>query len=139
LPDTPGVLSCEAYKRGAVAIGCEYLGAGQLSTEGVAAYRSGIARCLASWQIIDAPTRVESPTSIFEGDWQLAEHDGIVRNFIRIKQQVKAGDLLCRIDDLRGEPVQEVRAQDAGIVGGVRSKAYIRKGNWAVMVLRQIS
>jgi predicted deacylase len=52
LPETNGVLSCEAWRRGKIAVGTEYLGAGQLSVDGVRDYRNGIAACLAEWGML---------------------------------------------------------------------------------------
>src|SRR5438309_5502056 len=62
LPETDGVLSCEAWRRGKIAIGTEYLGAGQLSADGVRDYRNGVAACLAHWGMLtSAPQAPKTP------------------------------------------------------------------------------
>ena len=65
LPETKGVLSCEAWKLGKTSIGCEYLGAGQLSSEGSEAYVRGICpvwRIGASCAVASFYRRTGSPT-----------------------------------------------------------------------------
>ncbi len=70
LPVTDGVLSWEASKRGTLAIGNEYHGAGQLSADGVAAYRNGIVRCLTDWGFYQAA--VSAPPRQQLLGWRLA-------------------------------------------------------------------
>lgn len=134
LPETGGVLSCEAWKAGKVAIGCEYLGAGQLSEEGSAAYVRGMLSCLAHWDILRGRYPLPESGDAFENDWQLAEGDGIFHARREIGATVREGDIVAVTTDLRGKPVQQFVARADGVVLGLRSKARLRKGDWGVLV-----
>lgn len=134
LPPTGGVLSCEAWKRGKVAIGAEYHGAGQLSAHGVRAYRSGILACLSHWGLLASSPEAPGAVSVFEGDWQLASAEGIFTARCRPGDPVKRGATLAVIVDARGQVQQEFVSLSDGVILGLRSKAYIRRENWAVLV-----
>ncbi len=95
LPPTDGVLSWEASKRGTVAIGNEYRGAGQLSIEGAAAYRDGIFRCLAHWGMYETPQSPPEGRQLLLGDWQLARASGLFRAHVSLGQRVAAGQILA--------------------------------------------
>ena len=137
LPETNGVLSWEASKRGAVAIGNEYGGAAQLSAEGARAYREGIIRCLAYWDLYDTPTSPPVRQQLLFGDWQLAGVTGLFRSQVSLGQRVAADQLLAVTVSPGGAVIEEFIAATDGIVGGLRSKAFIREGNWAVLVQKE--
>ena len=138
LPETDGVLSCEAAKRGIVAIGNEYLGAGQLSLEGLAAYRDGVRRCLTAWGIYDGPcTTPPLYQQLLIGDWQIATRPGIFQSRFLLGAPVSAGERIAFTSSPTGTIVEEFFAGCNGIFGGFRSKAYIREGDWAVLVQRE--
>ena len=61
LPRTKGVMSNEASLRGTVAIGNEYLGAGQLSPEGARCYAEGMRSCLRFWGVLNGRPADSSP------------------------------------------------------------------------------
>ena len=134
LPETLGVLSHEAYKRGAVAIGNEYLGAGRLSNKGAEAYCEGILRCLAHWGFIQAQFSAVSGQKVLIGDWQLARQSGLFAAHVELGGKVRAGARVASILDARGGVLEEFVAAHDGCVAALRSKAYIREGNWAVLV-----
>lgn len=134
LPETAGVLSCEAWKAGKVSIGCEYLGAGQLSEEGSTAYVRGMLSCLAHWDILRGRDPLPETGDAFENDWQMAEADGVFHARREIGTTVREGDIVAVTTDLRGTPVQEFVAKTDGVVLGLRSKAWLRKGDWGVLV-----
>ena len=135
LPPTSGVLSHEVWHRGKVAIGAEYRGAGQLSPDGVHDYHNGILACLAQWGLLPATTiKPLTPISVFEGDWQLASSSGIFTADCRPGDAVSQGTKLAAILGTRGEVLQEFVSSSDGVVLGLRSKAYIRCENWAVLV-----
>jgi predicted deacylase len=137
LPPTNGVLSCELWKRGTIAIGCEYLGAGQLSTAGVAAYKSGILRCMAHWEMLPPTAHESTSQSVLTGDWLLSARDGLFYSFVPVGLRVSAGSLLASVKNVRGETLEEFHAPVSGIVGGLRSKSLIRGGDWAVLLLQE--
>ena len=137
LPETNGVLSWEASKRGAVAIGNEYRGAAQLSAEGVAAYREGIVRCLAGWGLYDTTMSPPARQQLLLGDWRLAGETGLFRSRVSLGQRVATGQLLAVTATPSGKVIEEFIAASDGIIGGLRSKALIREGNWAVLVQKE--
>jgi N-alpha-acetyl-L-2,4-diaminobutyrate deacetylase len=134
LPPTGGVLSCEAWKLGKVAIGAEYQGAGQLSPDGVSAYRNGILACLAHWGLLAPAPEQPRAVNVFEGDWQLASAEGIFMAGCRLGDAVNRGASLAATVDTRGHVQQEFLSPSDGVILGLRSKAYIRRDNWAVLV-----
>jgi predicted deacylase len=139
LPETNGVLSCEAWRRGKVAFGCEYLGAGQLSADGVRAYRNGILACLAGWGLVDSAPQPAASVAVFAGDWLLARETGIFTARCRIGEAVRKGAALAVTNGTRGEVLEEFLSPCDGVILGLRSKAYIRAENWAVLVGRPMN
>jgi N-alpha-acetyl-L-2,4-diaminobutyrate deacetylase len=137
LPETAGVLSREAARAGKVAIGAEYLGAGRVSEEGVRAYARGIRRCLELWQVLEPLVSPEMPESrVFNDDWLVAPATGIFRTNRKLGDNVRAGEELATIGGYRGEILAKIVAPHAGVILGLRSKAYITTGNWAVLLAR---
>ena len=128
LPDTPGVLSFELHRRGATAVGCEYLGGGRLSPAGRAAYRRGVLNLLTDAPAADPPA--------FVGDWLLTEADGLFECGCAAGEGVAAGQELAVLTDPRGRVVQRFAAPHAGDVLAVRHKAGVRAGAWGVLVGR---
>jgi N-alpha-acetyl-L-2,4-diaminobutyrate deacetylase len=138
LPLTTGVLSNEANRVGKVAIGHEYLGAGQLSQAGVEAYTAGVKNCLRAWSILPTASAAALPEQrCYTGDWQLSETSGLFIPNVRLGDAVEAGALLANVRDERGAMVAEMRALFAGDVLGLRSKAHIERGAWAVLLGRR--
>lgn len=134
LPPTDGVLSCEAWRRGKIAIGAEYLGAGQLSPDGVRGYRNGVLACLAHWGLLASSPEEPRTVTVFEGDWQLASVSGLFTAGCRLGDAVKKGMILAATVGTQGEVQQEFVSPCDGLILGLRSKAYIRCENWAVLV-----
>jgi len=139
LPETDGVLSCEAWRRGKIAIGTEYLGAGQLSADGVRDYRKGAAACLAHWGMLTSAPQVPNAPDVFAGDWQVASASGIFTARCGIGEAVTKGTMLALIAGLRGQVLQEFLSPCDGVVLGLRSKAYIRETNWAVLIGKRVA
>ncbi len=139
LPETDGVLSCEAWRRGKIAIGAEYLGAGQLSADGVRDYRNGVAACLADWGMLAAAPQASKSPGVFTGDWLLASAAGIFTACCLIGDPVAKGTTLAMIAGTRGQVLQEFVSPFDGVILGLRSKAYIRETNWAVLVGKRIA
>jgi len=134
LPPTEGVLSCELWKRGITAIGCEYLGAGQLSEVGSRAYARGVLSCLAHWGVVDPVHTLPPCGQPFEGDWRLASAEGIFCAAKELNCRVAPDDAVAKILDCRGDVRQQFVSSSAGVVLGLRSKAYVRKGDWGVLI-----
>jgi predicted deacylase len=134
LPETAGVLSCEKWRRGGTAIGCEYLGRGELSPAGLRAYTSGALSCLADWGIVDRWHALPAGGQAFQGDWHLATVNGMFRAARALGSSVFPGDLIAEILDVRGCVVGRFVSPFSGIVLGLRSKAYVREGDWGVLI-----
>lgn len=136
LPETPGVLSREIHKRGGVAIGNEYLGAGQLSSAGSKAYCEGIVHCLAHWGFCQCDSHVVTGQRILTGDWQLAVSSGLFIPEDGLGERVRAGEVIARTIDMRGGTLQQFMADRDGVLAALRSKAFIRQGDWAVLLVK---
>ena len=136
LPPTDGVLSWEASRLGKVAIGHEYLGAGQLSTEGTNAYVQGTMNCLRDWSLLGAepPAPPLAGQRYFTGDWQLAGTTGLFVSHVALGDEVEKGARLAEIHNERGEVIEGMDAPFSGRVLGLRSKAHISQGAWAVLL-----
>jgi predicted deacylase len=134
LPETQGVLSNEAWKRGITAVGNEYLGAGQLSHEGVIAYVAGVLSCLAFWGISSEEQMINPGGEILRGDWQLAQARGIFHACATVGARVASGQEIAEIRDSRGRVMQRLNAHAAGMLLAIRSKAYICQGDWGILV-----
>ena len=133
LPETPGVLSCEAWKLGITAIGTEYLGAAQLSAAGVRAYTEGVLSCLAEWGIAQRTFSMEPRGHAFQGDWQLAAATGGCQAQCALGDSLKRGDLLAAILDVRGRLLRVSQALPPGSCSGSASKACIRENDWGML------
>ena len=140
LPETAGVLSHEATRAGKVAVGAEYLGAGRVSEEGVQAYATGIQKCLQLWQVLEPSASPEMPEPrVFSDDWLVAPANGIFRTNRKLGDNVLAGEELATVKGYRGETLAQIVAPHAGFILGLRSKASITMGNWAVLLARELS
>lgn len=130
LPDTPGVLSFELHRRGATAVGCEYLGSGRLDPDGRTAYRRGVLNLLGGTPATHPPA--------FAGEWLMTEADGLFEAACRVGESVLTGQELATITDVRGRVRQRFVAPHAGDVLAVRCKAGVRAGAWGVLVGRPV-
>ena len=71
------------------------------------------------------------------GDWRLAGETGLIRSQVSLGQRVAAGQLLAVTVSPSSAVIEEFIAASDGIIGGLRSKAFIREGNWAVLVQKE--
>jgi len=138
LPPTKGVLSYEAWRRDKIAIGAEYGGAGQLSPDGAQDYCAGILGCLAHWGMLASVSEDRRDAAVVEGDWQLASASGIFVASCGLGDAVRENTVVASIVGPRGEALQEFTASSDGMILGLRSKAYIRAGDWAVLVGKRV-
>ncbi len=136
LPETKGVLSCECYRRGITAIGCEYLGRGQLSRPGTEAYWRGVLSCLAFHGMYTAAHAFDPAGQVAHGDWLLAGAGGLYEGYCALGDSVTSGQPVGRITSERGDVLEEFVAQDAGTILAQRNKAFIRKGDWGILVAK---
>lgn len=134
LPRTKGVLSSEAWKTGVPAIGTEYLGAGQLAKKGVNSYVAGVLSCLALWGICPEERLLPESGEVCGGDWLTSEAEGIFHAHCELGEPIERGREVADIRSVRGEILEQLVADRSGIVIAVRSKAYIRKGDYGVLI-----
>jgi predicted deacylase len=136
LPDRPGVFSREVARLGKVTVGAEYRGMGRLTTQGVRDYARGIRSCLRLWGILrDAAVEpVPQPEALYTSRWLLCPAEGVFTTPLRLGDVVAAGQTLAEIRNARGRPLAAVVADKSGTVLAVRSKAYAREGDWAILL-----
>jgi predicted deacylase len=72
--------------------------------------------------------------AVVEGDWQLASASGVFVASCRLGDAVRENTVVASIVGPRGETVQEFTVSSEGMILGLRSKAYIRARDWAVLV-----
>lgn len=137
LPHTEGVLTYEASKRNIPAIGAEYLGEGKLNPNGVSAYFEGMMSALRYLGILAGEAIPQPRQTAIEGDWMLASEDGFFQSSVDAGQRVRQGQELGAIVAISGRLLQEFKASQDGLVLGIRTVAHIRKGDWAVAVVRE--
>jgi predicted deacylase len=139
LPDRAGVFSREVARLGAVTVGAEYRGSGQLNREGAEAYAQGILSCLALWQILEGPeATVAVPAPVYTSHWLLCPASGVFTTHLALGDPVEAGAVLAVLRNHRGEPCATLVADAPGTVLALRSKAYAREGDWAVLLGRPV-
>jgi predicted deacylase len=136
LPQTEGALSCELWRRGVTTLGCEYRGAGRLSTQGVKAYVAGVKSCLALWRLLPDDLPPYKAGQAVTGDWQLADSTGLFEATCQLEEVVSPGERLADIISLSGEAAQTFAAKEPSRVLAIRSRAPIRNGDWAVLTVR---
>ncbi len=135
MPATAGVLSCELWKRGRAVVGCEYLGAGQLSPEGRDAYVQGILSSLAYWKLLPGGFLLPAHGRACAGEWLMSATTGLFVAHCTLGETVAPGQLLAEIRHPRGNTLQSFHAPGTGgFVLAIRSKAYIRPDNWGVLI-----
>ncbi|MGV3721643.1 MAG: succinylglutamate desuccinylase/aspartoacylase family protein [Actinomycetota bacterium] len=137
LPDRPGVFSREVAQLGAVTVGAEYRGSGQLNRQGASDYAQGIRACLSRWGILTGPpVSGLSPQPVFASRWLLCPATGVFTSNLRLGDRFQAGDTLAEIRGPRGQVLAPVVAHEPGTALALRSKAYAREGDWAVLLGR---
>jgi predicted deacylase len=139
LPPTAGVLSSELWQRGRCVVGCEYLGAGQLSPPGREAYTRGILSTLAHWKLLGEEFALPAAGRACSGEWQHSQAEGLFVAHCKIGDRVTEGQLLAEVRTTRGAILQSFHAgPGSGFVLAIRSKAYTRPENWGVLVVRDL-
>jgi predicted deacylase len=136
-----GVLSFEAWKRGVVAIGCEYHGGGRLDSEGRASYLHGILACLAHWGLTapSADPPKKTCRNVFGSDWILAPTTGLFVAECRLGDEIGQGSQLASIITLSAGVQQCVIAPRDGVVLALRNKAYVPKNDGAVLLGQRLA
>jgi predicted deacylase len=134
LPGRPGIFSREVSRLGAVTVGAEYRGVGQLSVTGAEEYARGILSCLALWGMYRGPRdATPEPMGVYTSRWALCPATGVFTTDYHLGDPYAAGETLAEIRNPRGEVIASVVADAPGIILAIRSKAYAREGDWALL------
>jgi predicted deacylase len=143
LPPRAGVLSYEAMLAGIPAIGAESGGRGGQLQADVDRYAAGLLRVLVHEGILSEvpegiPAAAPATSAVLDGDWALAPCGGFIESAVGLGQAVEAGHLLAVIRSPAGEVLARLRAEQGGIVMGVRHLASIQPGEWATCVVQEV-
>jgi uncharacterized protein len=110
-------------------------GEGRCRTENVEFELRGLINTLKYLQIIKGkPEDPPSSYRLFDGFWLHSHTGGIFRSNIRLRQEVKEGEILGNIYNLLDKELETVEAPFDGIVIGYRSVPRIHPGDWTVWV-----
>jgi len=137
-PFRAGVLSYECARYGIPSLGTEVGGAGRCLPEDVALYAPTLRR-IAHYAGMVTEEAHESGVSeqvIIDGDWLLTPQAGFLEPIVELDQHVAAGQVLGHVLDQFGCRVTEIRAQEGGIIVGIRAYPPILAGEWGVFVGR---
>jgi N2-acetyl-L-2,4-diaminobutanoate deacetylase len=129
IPDVSGVLSCEAYRAGKVALGAEYGGGAGLSRAGVAAYTTGLRRILALLGGEEAQAEGLDTRRAITGSYQTVETGGLFVAHVNLGDHVTPTTAIGQLYNLLGEPVAEVQAARPGIVAALAHRAWLQPGD----------
>lgn len=140
LPATHGVMTNEAAGIGKIAIGAEYGGEARLDPVGVDAYIYGVLHCLQFLGNLPGKLHTDDHIPIVEGDFLTAHTEfGTLDLEVHPGDAIRAGQVLARIKDFKGNPPEELVAREDGLVLGIRPRPVIRRGDWAVCPVRLCS
>ena len=93
-----------------------------------------LASGLALWGLCPAEDLLEPGGHVFRGDWQLAGATGLFFDLCALHERVVPGQPLAEIRNTTGEVLERLTAPHAGQVIAIRHKAYIRQGDWGILV-----
>src|SRR5262249_20665558 len=67
--------------------------------------------------LVDEPPKTVEPAHVLSrNEWLRSAHEGVFLSSVRPGQSVEAGELLGELVDLLGNPLQEVRSPDDGVI-----------------------
>ena len=133
-----------ARDAGVPAIYAEYLGAGVCNAQGVNDYCEGCLNVMAELGMIRRPAFVSKVELVEEdprpdsGHLQVAHPAPLTGYFepaVKLRQEVRVGELLGRVVDCLGDEVHEVRAQQQGLVICLAAFARVTAGAGLAVVL----
>lgn len=128
IPERKGVLSCEAWRAGKIAIGAEWGGGARLDSLGVTAYVAGVRRILIALAGRNADA-VADPRAPIAGAYQLVEAGGLFVANVTLGDCVTAGDTLGLLYDPLGQVVTRVNAERSGTVAALAHIALLEAGD----------
>ncbi len=132
IPDRAGVLSCEAHRAGKVAIGAEWGGGAGLDNQGIAAYRAGATRLIATFaDSAQAVSELDKRPPI-AGSYQEVPVGGLFVAAVALGERVQQGTSIGALYDELGAVVAEVKAERAGLVAALAHNALLDPGDRVV-------
>lgn len=135
-PLRAGVLSYEAARNGIPSLGTEVGGAGRCLPGDVALYAPTLQRIFHHAGILTQEEHGSgvSDQIIIDGDWLLTSQAGFLETIVNLDQHVAAGQVLGHVLDQFGCRVAEIRAQEKGIIVGIRAYPPILAGEWGIFI-----
>jgi predicted deacylase len=127
----PGTLSTALNQRGIPAVGCEVGGLGVASAEEVALYRDGVMRL-----VRDEERALSSEVEVMED--VVAPASGILEVRARLRDELRAGQLVGHILDPWGERIATIEAPFDGRVVHQRLFRQVRAGETVVSLGRRM-
>ena len=140
-PAWPNVIRMEAVRRGVPAITPEIGGEGRLREAETLMNVRGIRNVMRHLGILegdpdDLPERYTMVESHPSGEYVNSLTGGLLRTRVQLGDAVQEGDVLGVLVNPLGEAVGEIRAPQAGIVMGMRTKPHTLPGDWTYFVGR---
>lgn len=114
-------------------------GEGRCRKEHVDFEVQGITNLLKHLNIIEGfSENISTEYQKYDGFWLHCNCGGIFRSNLKLRQEVKEGEVLATVYDLLDRELEVIRAPYEGIIIGYRTVPRIRPGDWAVWVGRLI-
>jgi predicted deacylase len=137
LPQTRGVLSFEAARRGVAVCGAEIGGRGNCLPEDAENYLGAYLSVLAHQGMIDARHKRAERSACLVGDWGISPEAGYLETIVAPGERVREGQVVARLRDAHGRVTREFSAGFDGFVMGVRHLNSVAAGELAVCVVRE--
>lgn len=131
---TPGTLTTSLIASGIPAIGCEVEGRGGLVTSDVNRYVAGVKNLLSHLDmIVGVPVKVDNG-EFFRTKTINSTVAGYAINVVSLNEQVKKGQVLCKVLDYFGEEIEEIKADIDGEIWAIRTSPSINQGDIVVLI-----
>jgi predicted deacylase len=136
---SPGRTIYEAVRSGIPALYTECRGGGHLDEHDTQHFKQGLRNLLKYLQIIPGtPDSSESPRLLGgEGDVDVAigvNQGGFFRSRVKLLERVEKGQRLGEVTDLVGEVIEEIRADNAGLIELVRATPRVFPGETVFLI-----
>ena len=134
---SPGVFRNAAARTGVDIFMTELGGEGRCRKENMDFELQGLKNLLKYLNIIRGqPENLPNRYRLYDDFWMHSRAGGIFRSNVKLRQEVKKGEILAVIHDLLDREIDTVRAPHDGVVIGFRTVPRIRPGDWTVWVGR---
>ena len=132
---SPNVFRNAVTEKGVEVFMTQLGGEGRCRGENVEFELRGLTNILKYLQMIKGkPENLPSRYRLFDSFWVHSHTGGIFRPNIRLRQEVKKGEIMGNIYNLLDQELEVIKAPFDGIVIGYRSVPCIHPGDWTVWV-----